>query len=179
MAFVCGDPKGYREVVILSVDDTAGASTAIKLDTGDIIAPTITLKRLIARSGQRIAQVMGLWRKLRTYRLVAGAHEAPTRSSVFNRAMQEAVRQAFATAYRTEHAPREEMSCVDSGEIVASSTMAAAPPSNDVPVSSAPTSCGMSPPGSAAGTTSHDPRIRSLPKPTSRQPRYPLAPETQ
>ncbi|KAE8880592.1 hypothetical protein PF007_g11441 [Phytophthora fragariae] len=34
--------------------------------------------------------------------------------------------------------------------------MAAAPPSNDVPVSSAPTSRGLSPPGSAAGTTSPD-----------------------
>ncbi|KAE8888813.1 hypothetical protein PF002_g16336 [Phytophthora fragariae] len=70
--------------------------------------------------------------------------------------MQQAVLQAFATAYRTEHATREEMSCADSGGIAASSAMVAAPPSNDVSVSSAPTSRGMPPPGSAAGTTSPD-----------------------
>ncbi|KAE9047702.1 hypothetical protein PR001_g4096 [Phytophthora rubi] len=47
MAFVCGDPKGYREAVVGSVNATAGASTALEIDTGDITVTTMMLKRIV------------------------------------------------------------------------------------------------------------------------------------
>ncbi|KAE9352521.1 hypothetical protein PR003_g4345 [Phytophthora rubi] len=56
MAFVCGDPKGYREAVVGSVNATAGASTALEIDTGDITVTTMMLKRIVDGLGKWIAQ---------------------------------------------------------------------------------------------------------------------------
>ncbi|KAE9150443.1 hypothetical protein PF006_g5174 [Phytophthora fragariae] len=56
MAFVCGDPKGYREAVVGSVNATAGATTALKIDTGDITVTTMMLKRIVDGLGKWIAQ---------------------------------------------------------------------------------------------------------------------------
>ncbi|KAK1942004.1 Histone-lysine N-methyltransferase [Phytophthora citrophthora] len=141
MAFVCGDPQGYREAVVLGVNTSAGATTALTLDTGDIITPTMMLKRIVGCSGRRIAEVKALWRKLRTFQLVAGAHDAPTRASTFNRAIEGAVRQAFAAAYQTGGVAREEISRGLSGV----STIMVEAPATDSPASSAPRSHALFP----------------------------------
>ncbi|GMF43357.1 unnamed protein product [Phytophthora fragariaefolia] len=154
MAFVCGDPRGYREAVVLGIDSSAGASTALTLDSGEILAHTMMVKRIMESSGRRIAAEKGLWRKLRTYRLVAGVHGAPTRASAFNRAIEGAVRQAFAAVHRSQGVASEDIACEVSGAIHTSCITVAVAPVTDTSVSSAPTSRARPQRRSRAGTRS-------------------------
>ncbi|POM58928.1 Hypothetical protein PHPALM_36363 [Phytophthora palmivora] len=142
MAFVCGGPRGYREAVVLGVNTSPDASKALTLDSGDIIAPTMMLKRIVNCSGRRIAEGKALWRKLRTFKLVAGVYDAPTRASAFNQAIKVAVRQAFAAAYQAGGVLSEEIPSGLSGV----STSAVVAPATDSPASSAPSSSAMSSP---------------------------------
>jgi hypothetical protein len=136
MAFVCGNPQGYREAVVLKVDTSPGADKQLDLDSSDIIAPTQMLKRLVDHSGRRIAEGRALWRKLRSFTLVPGQHDAPTQASAFNRAVQDAVREAFTAAHRAEHSPSEEPTCSVSEGIAMSSPVTVPTPTSDVSVSS-------------------------------------------
>uniref|UniRef100_H3H669 SET domain-containing protein n=1 Tax=Phytophthora ramorum TaxID=164328 RepID=H3H669_PHYRM len=159
MAFVCGNPQGYREAIVLKVDADPGVAKPLDLDSSDIISSTQMLKRLVDRWGNAIVEGGALWRKLRTFTLVPGEHEAPTRASTFNRAMQEAVRQAFAAAHSTEHAPREELACAVSERTATSRSVTVSAPASDVSGSSAARTGERAPSRGAPCTTSHGRRV--------------------
>jgi hypothetical protein len=88
MAFVFGNPQGYREAVVVKVNTSPGADKQLDLDSSDIIALTQILKRLVDHSGRRIAEGRALWRKLRSFTLVPGSttlRHKPARSTVPSR----------------------------------------------------------------------------------------------
>uniref|UniRef100_H3GPX8 SET domain-containing protein n=1 Tax=Phytophthora ramorum TaxID=164328 RepID=H3GPX8_PHYRM len=62
MAFVCGNPQGYREAIVLKVDADPGATKPLDLDSSDIISSTQMLKRLVGRWGNAIGEGGALWR---------------------------------------------------------------------------------------------------------------------
>ncbi|KAG6586842.1 Histone-lysine N-methyltransferase [Phytophthora cinnamomi] len=99
-AFVCGDPRGYRESVVLSVDPRNDEDKPIQVDTDEVIPLTMKIKRLVDRNGHRCTEDEAKWRNLRSFRLVISTCNAPRRSSSFNRAMRRAVDGAFASVMR-------------------------------------------------------------------------------
>jgi hypothetical protein len=158
MAFPCGNPQGYREAIVLKVDTSPGADKQLDLDSSDIIAPTQMLKRLVDQSGRRIAEGRALWRKLRSFMLVPGQHDAPTQASAFSRAIQEAVRGAYAAVRRAERSPSEEPACsVLEGMVTSPVTVSS--PASDVSVSSVARTGGMVPSRVAPCTTSPRRRV--------------------
>lgn len=86
-AYVSGDPRGRRVAVILRVSNAAD-DYSIGIDNGELIPLTIMIKRRIDRFGNQVEAGSALWRKLRTFSLVAGSREAPTRVSLFNVSLQ-------------------------------------------------------------------------------------------
>jgi hypothetical protein len=154
MAFVCSDPRGYRQGVVLKVDPTAGADRPVKVDNGDVLAPTQMVKRMVNRRGRPIDEGKALWRNLRKLTLVAGGQEASTRASAFNLAGQGSVRQAFTAAHPVIQVPREEISCAVAKGINTSCATPAVVTVSDMAASSGPTSRKMAPCRRAAGTAS-------------------------
>ncbi|KAJ8566615.1 hypothetical protein ON010_g6511 [Phytophthora cinnamomi] len=96
-AFVCGDPRGYRESVVLSVAPRNDEDKPIQVDTDEVVPLTMKIKRLVDRNGHRCTEDEAKWRNLRSFRLVNSTCIAPKRSSSFNRAMRRAVDGAFAS----------------------------------------------------------------------------------
>ncbi|KAE9345560.1 hypothetical protein PF008_g8699, partial [Phytophthora fragariae] len=93
-AIVTGDPRGYRESVVLRVDSSTTEGTPIQVDTGEVVPLTMKLKRLVDHTGHHCTGEEAKWRNLRTFRLVNGTYDAPMRSSAFNRAVQDAIADA-------------------------------------------------------------------------------------
>ncbi|KAE9353411.1 hypothetical protein PF008_g5017, partial [Phytophthora fragariae] len=108
-AFVTGDPRGYRESVVLRVDSSTTEGTPIQVDTGEVVPLTMKLKRLVDHTGHPCTGEEAKWRNLRTFRLVDGTYDAPMRSSAFNRAVQDAIADAFAYARRLGGQEREDL----------------------------------------------------------------------
>jgi hypothetical protein len=101
-AFVSGDHRGHRRTVVSRVDGDANADFPISVDTGEVVPKDMMIKQIKERSGKPDA---GLWRKLRSFELVPGTFEVPSRASALNKALAgavaaavEAVRQAVAGA---------------------------------------------------------------------------------
>ncbi|KAE9242250.1 hypothetical protein PF004_g6694 [Phytophthora fragariae] len=108
-AFVTGDPRGYRESVVLRVDSSTTEGTPIQVDTGEVVPLTMKLKRLVDHTGHHCTGEEAKWRNLRTFRLVDGTYDAPMRSSAFNRAVQDAIADAFAYPRRLGGQEREDL----------------------------------------------------------------------
>ncbi|KAE9276957.1 hypothetical protein PF008_g28968, partial [Phytophthora fragariae] len=108
-AFVTGDPRGYRESVVLRVDSSPTEGTPIQVDKGEVVPLTMKLKRLVDHTGHHCTGEEAKWRDLRTFRLVDGTYDAPMRSSAFNRAVQDAIADAFAYARRLGGQGREDL----------------------------------------------------------------------
>jgi hypothetical protein len=154
MAFVRSDPRGYRQGVVLKVDATAGADRPVKVDNGDVLAPTQMVKRMVSRRGRPIDEGKALWRNLRTLTLVAGGQEASTRASAFNLVGQGAVRQAVNAAHPVIQVPREEISCAVAKGINTSCATPAVVPVSDIAASRGPTLRKTAPCRRAADTAS-------------------------
>ncbi|KAE9161418.1 hypothetical protein PF002_g32379, partial [Phytophthora fragariae] len=108
-AFVTGDPRGYRESVVLRVDSSTTEGTPIQVDTGEVVPLTVKLKRLVDHTGHHCTGEEAKWRNLRTFRLVDGTYDTPMRSSAFNRAVQDAIADAFAYPRRLGGQEREDL----------------------------------------------------------------------
>jgi cell envelope opacity-associated protein A len=87
-----------------------------------------------------------------------GQHDAPTQASAFNRAVQEAAREAFAAADRAEHSASEETTCSVSEDMV-TSPVTVPTPASDVSVSSVARTGGMVPSRGAPCTTTPGRRV--------------------
>ncbi|GMF40717.1 unnamed protein product [Phytophthora fragariaefolia] len=108
-AFVCGDPRGYRESVVLSVDSSNAEGRTIQVDTGEAVAPTMKLKRLVDRNGHHCTDEEAKWRSMRSFRLVDGTYNASMRSSTFKSGLRRAIEAAFASVMGTNTHEREDM----------------------------------------------------------------------
>ncbi|POM71386.1 Hypothetical protein PHPALM_12056 [Phytophthora palmivora] len=83
MAFVCGNPRGYKEAVVLSIKGTDDEEHPVSVNTGEIIKLTMMDKRIKEWFGNLVGDGEGHWRKVRTLTLVPGLFNAPQRSSKF------------------------------------------------------------------------------------------------
>jgi hypothetical protein len=80
--------EANRHAVVTSVDGSDDVDFPIAVDTKEVMPKAMMLKRLKERSGKPVA---GLWRKLRSFELVPGTFEAPSRASALNKALTGAV----------------------------------------------------------------------------------------
>ncbi|RLN73460.1 hypothetical protein BBJ28_00007747 [Nothophytophthora sp. Chile5] len=93
MAFVAGDPRGYREAVLVKVDASPGEDdNPIKITTSENIQPTQMITKIYERDGK---PVQGLWRKLRTFTVVSGEFEAQSDHSRFAQTVNSIIGEIF------------------------------------------------------------------------------------
>ncbi|OWZ07865.1 hypothetical protein PHMEG_00019680 [Phytophthora megakarya] len=111
---VFGDARGYRKTIVLRVDAGNEEDRQLDMDSGEMMSHTMILRRVKHHTGRRVPVGEAKWRKLRTFTLVDGTHEAPTRSSTFN----EAVRRAIDAACMSVSAPCDH----ESEELLAEAT---------------------------------------------------------
>ncbi|GMF30312.1 unnamed protein product [Phytophthora fragariaefolia] len=96
MEFGCGDARGERVSKVLKLAQLADEDYRIRVDTQELIAPTMLIKRVLDRFGNAFRDVFAKWRKLRTYKLVDGEVQGVTSERIAERQVEpqsEAVRQ--------------------------------------------------------------------------------------
>lgn len=108
MAFVCGDPRGHRVAVILEIDDTPGASFPLAVDTCEMLPLMNKMKRIADRHGNRFEDGGAKWRTVRSFDLVAGRVEGPTRRKMLSDALPGIIEQAVNSTAKQLHAACEE-----------------------------------------------------------------------
>ncbi|KAF1786640.1 hypothetical protein GQ600_3303 [Phytophthora cactorum] len=80
------DRRGYRRGLLISVD------------TGEFIPRDMMTNLTVDTFGNRFEVAFAEWHKLRTYSLIPGECDAPTRASAFNKAISDAIHGAVKSA---------------------------------------------------------------------------------
>lgn len=134
-AYVAGDKRGNRVAKVLRVSDAAFATYPIRIATGELISRYSLIKRVSDRFGNAFREGYALWRKLRSFKLIAGSIDAPSRANLFSEALPGIIEGAMEQAMRTYRAEDDEARDMDEGvESLADSVDFDAPsPRDDVP----------------------------------------------
>ncbi|KAE9337631.1 hypothetical protein PF008_g12440 [Phytophthora fragariae] len=101
-AFVCGDERGYRVAVVVRIDRTED-EFPVQLDTGEPLPLTNKMKLLQDKFGNTLESEKAKWRSLRSFRLVDGCFNAPTRSSTLAAEIRAAVADSFTAVLGRSH----------------------------------------------------------------------------
>ncbi|GMF57251.1 unnamed protein product [Phytophthora fragariaefolia] len=107
--FLGGDSRGYRESIVLSVDSSNAEGRTIQVDTGEAVAHTMKLKRLVDRNGHHCTEEEAKWWSTHSFRLVDGTYNAPMRTSAFKSCSRRAIEAAFASVMGTNTHEREDV----------------------------------------------------------------------
>ncbi|OWY99635.1 Set domain-containing hypothetical protein [Phytophthora megakarya] len=105
-AFVCGDKRGHRSAVVVRIDPEDDLYP-VQLNTEELLPLDNLMRRTADQYGKATHPSAAKWRKLRTYKLLAGTFSAPVRSSTLNTALAAIVRGACASAHHSRASRRE------------------------------------------------------------------------
>ncbi|OWZ08528.1 LOW QUALITY PROTEIN: Set domain-containing hypothetical protein [Phytophthora megakarya] len=95
--FVAGDPRGHPSAIVLQVDGARDAGFPVHVDTGELLPRNMMMRRITDGDGS----ISGTkWSKLRTFHLVLGTFNVPSRVSALADVLETVIRRAYKTTRR-------------------------------------------------------------------------------
>eukprot|EP00644_Phytophthora_capsici_P004645 jgi/Phyca11/111174/e_gw1.19.489.1 len=95
--FVCGDRRGHRVGIVLKISGVRGDPYPVALDTQEPLPLTNMVRRRFDIAGTAVLLNSVRWRKLRSFHLVPGEYEAPTRATRLRDALKAHLDEAFSS----------------------------------------------------------------------------------
>ncbi|ETL85947.1 hypothetical protein L917_14575 [Phytophthora nicotianae] len=92
--YVCGDRRGHRIAVVLKIVSTDDNPFPVSLDTQEPLPLIAMVRRRFDGVGSELPIDRVRWRKLRSYKLVTGIHDAPTTADSLGAAVKAAIHEA-------------------------------------------------------------------------------------